>query len=156
MNFNTFTHFWCFLELFIGKFIPNTNEHAQDYSCPGATLHSVHNEKSYLGKAWCCTMGNPPLKLPRGKDKFMWTVIDVRPCTEAKLTLGSMSCPEAMSCPGIMWTGPKWLFPASRGKVPGMQKKMESPTCGKRPSFIRRGKSLHQNQPSYRVFQKNS
>ena len=25
---------------------------------------------------------------------------------------------------------------------------MEFPTCGKRPSFIRRGKSLHQIQPS--------
>ena len=50
---NTFTHFWCFLELFIGKFIPNNcnNEHVQDYSCRGATLRSVHMEKSYLGKA---------------------------------------------------------------------------------------------------------
>ena len=48
---NTFTHFWCFLELFIGKFIPNNNEHAQDYSCPEATLRSVYMEKSYLGKA---------------------------------------------------------------------------------------------------------
>ena len=32
---------------------------------------------------------------------------------------------------------------------------MESPTYGKRPSFIRQGKSLHQNKLSYRVFQKN-
>ena len=44
---NTFTYFWCFLKLLIGKFIPNiNNEHA-----PGATLRSVHMEKSYLGKA---------------------------------------------------------------------------------------------------------
>ena len=44
---NTFTYFWCFLELFIGKFIPNIkNEHAQDCSCPGATFaFSSHGEK---------------------------------------------------------------------------------------------------------------
>ena len=36
---NAFTYFWCFLELFIGKFIPHiNNEHAQDYSCSGATF----------------------------------------------------------------------------------------------------------------------
>ena len=27
------------------------NEHAQDYSCPGQLLRSVHMEKSYLSKA---------------------------------------------------------------------------------------------------------
>ena len=50
---NTFTYFWCFLELFTGKFIPKiNNEHAQDYSCPGATFAFCrHLEKSYLGKA---------------------------------------------------------------------------------------------------------
>ena len=49
---NTFTYFWCFPELFIGKFIPNiNNEHAQDYCCPGQLLRSVHMEKSYLSKA---------------------------------------------------------------------------------------------------------
>ena len=42
-----FTYFWCFLELFIEKFIPNiNNEHAQDYSCPGATFaFCSHGEK---------------------------------------------------------------------------------------------------------------
>ena len=42
-----FTYFWSFLELFIGKFIPNiNNEHAQDYSCPGATFaFRSHGEK---------------------------------------------------------------------------------------------------------------
>ena len=49
---NRFTCFWCFLEPFIEKFILNiNNEHAQDYSCPGQLLRSVHMEKSYLGKA---------------------------------------------------------------------------------------------------------
>ena len=49
---NTFTHFWCFLELFSGKFIPNNNEDARKTTlAPGATLRSVHMEKSYLGKA---------------------------------------------------------------------------------------------------------
>ena len=46
-------------------------------------------------------------KLPLGNEKLMWTVTDVRLCTEAKLTPGPVSCPGAMSCPGIMWTGPK-------------------------------------------------
>ena len=62
-------------------------------------------EKSYLGKA-----GDPVTHLsksPRGNEKLMWTVTGARPCTEAKLTLRSVSCPGAMSCPGIMWTGPK-------------------------------------------------
>ena len=32
-------YFWCILELFIEKFIPNiNNEHAQGYSCPGPTF----------------------------------------------------------------------------------------------------------------------
>ena len=44
---NMFTYFWCFLELFIEKFILNiNNEHAQDYSCPGATFaFCSHGEK---------------------------------------------------------------------------------------------------------------
>ena len=44
---NRFTYFWCFLEFVIGKFIPNiNNEHAQDYSCPGATFTLCsHGEK---------------------------------------------------------------------------------------------------------------
>ena len=40
-------YFWCILELFIEKFIPNiNNEHAQDCSCPGATFaFCSHGEK---------------------------------------------------------------------------------------------------------------
>ena len=45
-------YFWCILEVFIEKFIPNiNNENVQDYSCPGELLSSVQMEKSYLGKA---------------------------------------------------------------------------------------------------------
>ena len=52
MNFKHVYLLWCFLELFIGKFILNiNNEREQDYSCPGQLLRSVHMEKSYLGKA---------------------------------------------------------------------------------------------------------
>ena len=52
MNFKHVYLFLCFLVLFIEKFILNiNNEHAQDYSCPGQLLRSVHMEKSYLGKA---------------------------------------------------------------------------------------------------------
>ena len=106
-----FKHVYLFLELFIGKFIPNiNNEHAQDYSCPGATFaFCSHGEKlprqgGLLGVVQRVTRLS---KLPRGNEKLMWTVIGVRPSTEAKLTPGSVSCPGAMSCPGIMWTGPR-------------------------------------------------
>ena len=52
IHFNMFTYFWCFLGLFIEKFIPNSNnEHAEDSLAPGQFLRSVHMEKSYLGKA---------------------------------------------------------------------------------------------------------
>ena len=43
---NMFTYFWCFLKLFIGKFIPNiNNEHAPDYSCPGTTFAFCWHEE---------------------------------------------------------------------------------------------------------------
>ena len=104
------TYFWCVLELFIGKFILNiNNEHAQDYSCPGATFaFCSHGEKlpRQGGLPGVVQRVTRLSKLPRGNEKFMWTVTGVRPCTEAKLTPGSVSCPGAMSCPGIMWTGP--------------------------------------------------
>ena len=58
---------------------------------PVQLLRSVHMKKSYIGKA-----GYPVL-----------SVTGVRPCAEAKLIPGSLSCPRAMSCPGIMRTGPK-------------------------------------------------
>ena len=101
---NTFTYFWCFLELFYWKFILNiNNEHAQDYSCPGATFaFCSHGEKL----PW---QGGLPgveqrvtrlSKLLRGNEKLMWTVTGVRPCTEAKLTPGSVSCPGEWVVPG--------------------------------------------------------
>ena len=112
---NTFTYFWCFLELFIWEFIPNiNNEREQDYSCLLATFaFCSHGEKlPWQGRLpgivqWVTRLS----KLPRGKDKFMWTVTDVRPYTESKLTLGSVSCPETTSCPGSMLTGPKSAVP---------------------------------------------
>ena len=63
---NTFTYFWCFLEHFIGKFIPNiNNEHAQDCSCPGKTFAFCSHGKSYLGKASYPVLynGNKPLEV---------------------------------------------------------------------------------------------
>ena len=112
---NTFTYFWCFLELFIEKFILNiNNEHAQDYSCPGATFaFCSHGEKlpRQGGLPGVVQRVTSLSKLPRGNEKLMWTVTGVRPCTEAKLTPGSVSYPGAMSCPGFMWTGPKGRFP---------------------------------------------
>ena len=107
---NTFTYFWCFLELFTGKFILNiNNEHAQDCSCPGATFAFCwHGEKlpRQAGLPGVVQRVTRLTKLPRGNEKLMWTVTGVRPCTEAKLIPGSLSCPGAMRCPGIMWTGP--------------------------------------------------
>ena len=107
---NTFTYFWCFLELFIEKFILNiNNEHVQDYSCPGATFaFCSHREKlpRQGGLPGVVQRVTRLSKLPRGSEKLMWTVTGVRPCTEVKLTAGSVSCPGAMSCPEITWTGP--------------------------------------------------
>ena len=108
---NRLTYFWCFLERFIEKFILNIiNEHAQDYSCPGATFaFCSHGEKLPWkgGLPGVVQRVTRLSKLPRGNEKLIWTVTGVRPCTEAKLTPGSVSCPGAMSCPWIMWTGPK-------------------------------------------------
>ena len=107
---NTFTYFRCFLELFIGKFILNIiNEHAQDCPCPGATFEFCsHGEKlpRQGGLPGVVQRVTRLSKLPRGNEKLMWTVTGVRPCTKAKFTPGSLSCSGAMSCPGIMWTGP--------------------------------------------------
>ena len=97
--------FWNF---FIGKFILNiNNEHAQDYSCPGATFSFCSQGENAFCSPGVVQRVTRLSKLPRGNEKLMWTVTGVRPCTEAKLTPGSLSCPGAMSCPGIMWTGPK-------------------------------------------------
>ena len=99
------------------KFIPNIDtEHAQDYSCPGATFaFCSHGEKlpRQGGLPGVVQRVTRLSKLPRGNEKLMWTVTGVRPCTEAKLTPGSVSCPGAMSCPGIMWTGPKFIMTIS-------------------------------------------
>ena len=70
----------------------------------GQLLHFVHVEKlpwqgwlpGVVQQVTCLS------KLVRGKEKFMWTVTDVRPCTDAELTPVSVSCPKAMSCPMIM------------------------------------------------------
>ena len=111
---NRFTYFWCFLELFIEKFILNINdEHAQDHSCPGATFtFCSHGEKlpRQGGLPGVVQRVTHLSKLPRDNENLMWTVIGVRPCTEAKLTPGSVSCPGARSCPGIMWTGSKFVM----------------------------------------------
>ena len=46
MNLNTFIYFWCFLEPFIGKFIPKIKGHVHDYSYPEATfVFCSHGEK---------------------------------------------------------------------------------------------------------------
>ena len=116
---NSFTYFWCFLELFIGKFIRNIKiEHAQDCSCPEATFAFCSHGKKLPRQGGLPGVGQRVTrlsKLPRGNEKLMWTFTGVRPSTEAKLTPGSVSYPGAMSCPGIMWTGPNssfcfWVF----------------------------------------------
>ena len=86
---NTFTYFWCFLELFIEKFIPNiNNEHAQDYYCPGVTFaFCSHGEKlprqgglpGVLQRVTCRLS-----KSPWGNEKLTWTVPGARPSTEAE------------------------------------------------------------------------
>ena len=69
-------YFWCILELFIEKFIPNiNNEHAQDYSCPGATFEFCsHGEKlpRQGGLPGVVQLVDKMLsKLSRGKEKLM-------------------------------------------------------------------------------------
>ena len=95
---NTFTCFWCFLERFIEKFILNiNNEHAQDYCCPGATFaFCSHGEKlpRQGGLPGVVQQVTRLSKLPRGNEKLMWTVTGVKPCTEVKLTPGSVELPR--------------------------------------------------------------
>ena len=73
-----FTYFWCFLELFIEKFILNIkNEHAQDYSCPGATFaFCSHGEKlpQQGGLPGVVQMGNAPLEVAPGQRKTVFPV----------------------------------------------------------------------------------
>ena len=77
---NTFKNSWCFLKLFIVKFIPNINdEHARDYSCPRPTFAFFsHGEKSPR-------QGGLPVvqqrvthlgKLPRGNEKLMLLMLN--------------------------------------------------------------------------------
>ena len=79
-------------------------------------------------------------------------VTDVRPCTEAKLTPASVSFPEAMSCPGSCKQALKGCSPQVEVKS---RKTKENGISHLREMALihQRGKSLHQNQPSYRVFQ---
>ena len=69
-----FTYFWCFLVLFIGKFILNiNNEYAQDYSCPGATFaFCAHGEKlPWQGQLpGIVQRGNPPLEVAPGQGEI--------------------------------------------------------------------------------------
>ena len=67
---NTFTYFWCFLVLFIEKFIPDiNNEHAQDYSCRGnfSVLFTWTKVTSARRVTRCCTTGNLPLEVALGQ-----------------------------------------------------------------------------------------
>ena len=101
---NTFIFSWCFLELFIEKFIPNINsEHAQDYSCPGATFaFCSHGEKLPPQGlvTGCCTTGNSPLKVAPGQRKT-----HVNSYRRPTVHRGKVD-PEVMSCSWIMRAGP--------------------------------------------------
>ena len=72
---------------------------------PGQLLRSVQMEKSYLGKAVtrCCTTGNPPLEVAPGQWKTY-----VNSYRRQTMHRGKDD-PGSVSCPGIMWTGPKRL-----------------------------------------------
>ena len=111
-----FKHIFLFLVLpgiIYWEFILNiNNEHAQNYSWPRATFaFCSHGEKS----PW---QGRLPgvvqqvSMLPRGKEKFTW---------RGKIDQGVSELPEAISCPRIMWTGPKRLLPSSRSKICHLQ-----------------------------------
>ena len=75
MILNTFTYFWCFLELLNVKFIPNiNNEHAQDCSWPRATFtFCSHGEKlpRQGGLAGIVQRVTRLSKLPQDNEKLM-------------------------------------------------------------------------------------
>ena len=50
------------------KSIPNNDEHAQGYSCPGAIFAFCAYGESYLARlvTQCCTTGNPPREAGSG------------------------------------------------------------------------------------------
>ena len=102
-----FTYVWCFLELFIGKFIPNIdNEHVQDCSCPGATFAFCSHGKKLPRQGRftrCWTTDNSPLEVAPGQRKTHVNSYRRQTVHQGKvdhLTPGSVSCPGAMSCPG--------------------------------------------------------
>ena len=68
MNFkHVYLLFWCFLELFIGKFILNiNNEREQDYSCPGAREKLPLQGRLPGVVQWVTRLS----KLPRGKGQI--------------------------------------------------------------------------------------
>ena len=109
--------FWNF---FIAEFIlNNNNEHAQRYSCPRATFaFCSHGEKlPWQGGLPSIVQQVPRLQtLSWGNEKLTWKATCVRPCTEAKLTPGSVSCPEAMSRSGI--ENYRWVMIAPRQSLP--------------------------------------
>ena len=66
-----FKYFWCFLELFIGKFIPNiNNEHAQDYSCPWATFALSSYGEKLPQQGRLPGVVHPPLKVAPGQGEI--------------------------------------------------------------------------------------
>ena len=75
MNFKHVYLFLVFLDLFYWKFILNiNNEHAQDYSCPGATFaFCSHGEKlpRQGGLPGVVQRVTRLSKLPRGNEKLM-------------------------------------------------------------------------------------
>ena len=80
------------------KFIVNmNNEHAQDYSCPGTTfVFCSHGEKLHR-QGGLSGVVQRVTRLLGNKNSYEQLQV-----SDAKLTLGSVSCPEAMNCPGIM------------------------------------------------------
>ena len=95
---DTFTYFWGFLELFIGKFIPNiNNEQAQGYSCPRAIFaFCSHGEKLPRQDGlpgvvqWVTRLS----KLPQGNEKLMWTVNRRQTVQRGKVDAGVSELPR--------------------------------------------------------------
>ena len=99
-----FKHVYLFLVLsgtFYWKFILNINhEHAQDYSCPGATFaFCSHREKlPQQGGLSGVVQRESASRSCSGATKKSCEQLQA----SEKLTSGSVSSPGAMSCPGIM------------------------------------------------------
>ena len=132
------------------NFTENILETSHFYSI-WKTSRPKNTRISFLHKAFQKTLKIPEIRIlyPKKYDEIPITL----PWKSPPLPRGGQN--ELFICRSFAFCMTKRLFPASRSKVWEEKRKWNLPPSGKRPSFIRRRKSFHQNQYSHRVSQKN-